>query len=54
METQGLVARRRDAADERQVRVSLTERGLALREAVLATDNPSSAAAVVRRRISPH
>ncbi len=40
MESQGLVSRRRDTADERQVRVSLTERGLALREEVLATDNP--------------
>lgn len=40
MEGQGLVARRRDSADERQVRVRLTQRGADLREAVLAADNP--------------
>ncbi|MEL6177703.1 MAG: MarR family transcriptional regulator [Myxococcota bacterium] len=32
LEKQGHVARRRDTADERQVRVRLTEQGLALRE----------------------
>lgn len=40
MEGQGLVARRRDSADERQVRVRLTERGADLRETVLAAENP--------------
>ncbi|BBE74273.1 MarR family winged helix-turn-helix transcriptional regulator [Oharaeibacter diazotrophicus] len=40
MEAGGLLARRRDAADERQVRVGLTETGRALRERVLSTDNP--------------
>ena len=32
MESQGLVARRRDPADERQVRISLTDQGRALKE----------------------
>ena len=40
MEAAGIVGRRRDAADERQVRVTLTEKGWALRDAVLAEPSP--------------
>lgn len=40
MAAAGLLARRRDAADERQVRVALTDAGRALRETALAADNP--------------
>ena len=40
MEAAGLVNRRRDAADERQVRIALTDAARALRGKVLALDNP--------------
>jgi DNA-binding MarR family transcriptional regulator len=40
MEAAGLLTRRRDAVDERQVRAQLTDRGRAMRDEVLAAPSP--------------